>query len=98
MFPIIIILFDYHPGVYGTLRNPPFKIGQRNGTKDSVNDLWSITLELAKSTKLNCWVKTAALVFTSFWRDIGLLDDVTWHHLAQLYDTLRKKTYEKAVV
>lgn len=78
-----------------TLRNPPFKIGQRNGTKDSVNDLWSITLELAKSTKLNCWVKTAALVFTSFWRDIGLLDDVTWHHLAQLYDTLRKKKHIK---
>ncbi|CAL1171703.1 unnamed protein product [Cladocopium goreaui] len=50
---------------------------------DSVNDLWSITLELAKSTKLNCWVKTAALVFTSFWRDIGLLDDVKLGSLSE---------------
>lgn len=47
--------------------------------KDSVNDLWSVTSTLAKRTKLNSWVKTAALVFTSFWRDCVVFDvDAAW--------------------
>ena len=47
--------------------------------QDSVNDLWSVTSTLAKRTKLNSWVKTAALVFTSFWQDYIVFNvDAAW--------------------
>lgn len=47
--------------------------------EDSVNDLWSVTSTLAKRTKLNSWVKTAALVFTSFWQDYIVFNvDAAW--------------------